>query len=460
MRSSNATVTSRLIASSGDISLIIDKRGRVRDLGFGSDRETIEAARDWIGKPWIDTVTVESRPKIEALLKTTEDTAPSPWRQVNHPSDTGLDIPVMYRALARDTDDHLIVVGRDLRQISELQQQLLDAQHSMEREYALLQQAETRYRMLFTLASEGVLIIDADSRRILEANPAAGEVLGRPSGRLVGRIFPRGFTEQSEDEIEELLAQVRASGSAEDIAARLDGSERDLRVGATLLRRDDGLFYLVRMTTCLSEPAENGGSAVMQIVQRSPDAFVVTDPDGKILSVNATFVELCQLGSEQQALGQPLDRWIGRAGVDVDVLRRNLRQRSQVKQFATTLNPEFGDPIDAELSAVAALDSDPPVLGFVIRPSFRPTNSTSPKLGEPLAHSLQDMTELIGRVPLKELVRDTSDIIERMCIEAALKITNDNRASAADLLGLSRQSLYVKLRRYGFGDSNADNKGN
>jgi DNA-binding protein Fis len=28
-------------------------------------------------------------------------------------------------------------------------------------------------------------------------------------------------------------------------------------------------------------------------------------------------------------------------------------------------------------------------------------------------------------------------------------MTNDNRASAAQLLGLSRQSLYVKLRRFG-----------
>lgn len=30
-------------------------------------------------------------------------------------------------------------------------------------------------------------------------------------------------------------------------------------------------------------------------------------------------------------------------------------------------------------------------------------------------------------------------------------MTGDNRASAAELLGLSRQSLYVKLRRYGLG---------
>jgi DNA-binding NtrC family response regulator len=43
-------------------------------------------------------------------------------------------------------------------------------------------------------------------------------------------------------------------------------------------------------------------------------------------------------------------------------------------------------------------------------------------------------------------------MIERLCIEAALELSNDNRATAADLLGLSRQSLYVKLRRYGLGE--------
>lgn len=460
MRDSSATVTSRLIASSSDISLIIDRDGRVSDVGFGSDRDSLEDASDWVGRPWLETVTVESRRKIRDLLETTEETAPSPWRQVNHPAASGPDIPVMYRALARDAEGHLVVVGRDLRLVSELQQQLLDAQHSMEREYALLQQAETRYRMLFTLASEGVLVVDAESRRILEANPAAGKVLERPSNRLVGRVFPRGFTEKSEDEIDELLAQVRASGSAEDIIVRQEGSESELQLGATLLRRDDGLFYLVRIASRRAEPAESGGQTVMEIIQRSPDPFVVTDPDGMVLSVNAAFVDLCQLGSEQQALGQPLERWVGREGVDIDLLRRNLRQRMQVKQFGTTLNPEFGEPIEAEMSAVSALDADPPALGFVIRPILRASGSSAPKIKEPLAHSLQDMTELIGRVPLKELVRETSDIIERLCIEAALKITNDNRASAADLLGLSRQSLYVKLRRYGISDSSADKKSN
>ena len=55
-------------------------------------------------------------------------------------------------------------------------------------------------------------------------------------------------------------------------------------------------------------------------------------------------------------------------------------------------------------------------------------------------------------MPLKDIVRATTDLIERRCIESALELTRDNRASAAEMLGLSRQSLYVKPHRYGLGD--------
>ena len=69
---------------------------------------------------------------------------------------------------------------------------------------------------------------------------------------------------------------------------------------------------------------------------------------------------------------------------------------------------------------------------------------------------MEHFTELVGRVPLKNLVRETTDLIERLCIEAALDLTGDNRASAAEMLGLSRQGFYAKLRRYGLGDLGDD----
>jgi DNA-binding protein Fis len=36
-----------------------------------------------------------------------------------------------------------------------------------------------------------------------------------------------------------------------------------------------------------------------------------------------------------------------------------------------------------------------------------------------------------------------------MCIETAVQMTGNNRVAAAEMLGLSRQSLYVKLRKFG-----------
>ncbi len=72
--------------------------------------------------------------------------------------------------------------------------------------------------------------------------------------------------------------------------------------------------------------------------------------------------------------------------------------------------------------------------------------------GRELPRTVEHFAELVGRVPLKNLVRETTDLIERLCIEAALELTGDNRASAAEMLGLSRQGFYAKLRRYGLGD--------
>ena len=43
-----------------------------------------------------------------------------------------------------------------------------------------------------------------------------------------------------------------------------------------------------------------------------------------------------------------------------------------------------------------------------------------------------------------------------MCIETAVNLTRNNRVAEAEMLGLSRQSLYVKLRKYGLLNKDTD----
>ena len=81
-------------------------------------------------------------------------------------------------------------------------------------------------------------------------------------------------------------------------------------------------------------------------------------------------------------------------------------------------------------------------------------------LSEVIAASTEGVGKLkglVGHTPLRDVVRQTTDIVERMCIEAALELTGDNRASAAEMLGVSRQSLYMKLRRHQLGGLSEDN---
>lgn len=452
MKSVTNELSATLIAETNDLSLIIDSDGVVRDVAVGHKDPSLEVAMSWIGSPWIDTVTVESQPKIKALLKAEPDHTTLRWRQVNHPVDDQPDLPVMYKTIRMADDDYTVAVGRDLRHVSQLQQRLLDVQHSLERDYARLHQAEVRYRMLFTMASEAILFVDADSRKIVEANPAAGKVLETSANKLINRTFPRGLSDNSNDTIEDLLLRVRAAGRAEAVIVRSASGNKTFRLNATLLRREEGPYFLIRLSTPDDTAKGTISHQVLDVVNRSPDGFVVTDADGRILGANKAFLDMCSIASELQAVNQPMDGWLGRPGVDVNLLLRNLRDRAEVRQFVTTLTPEYGEPFDVELSAVSALDSDEPCFGFVIRRRLNNNNARGAAGSNALPRSLEEMTELVGRVPLKDLVRETTDIIERMCIEAALKMTNNSRASAAEVLGLSRQSLYVKLRRYGIGD--------
>lgn len=460
----DAEAAGALIAAATDLSLVVDAHGIIHDVAFQSDdlADELDTRSSWIGQRWVDTVTVESRPKVQALLRDASLATGSRWRHLNHPSPSGADVPVMYSAVPLGDDGRILAFGRDLRAVSALQQRLVNAQQTMERDYTRFQSGEIRYRMLFQVSSEAVLVIDAATERVVEANPAAEALLerdpGRASGGLLGRRLADAFEPSSMAGVGALIDTVRVGGRADSVRARMPGG-RGFVVAASLFRQDGGSFMLVRLSPIPSEAIEVAlspdKSKLLKVVENAPDGFVVTGQDGTIVTANAAFLEMAELATEKLATGQPLGRWLGRAGVDLDVLIANLRQRGSMRLFATTLRSEFGTTAEVEISAVSVMNGGQPCYGFAIRNVARRISAETPGARE-LPRSVAQLTELIGRVTLKELVRESTDMIERLCIEAALELTGDNRASAAEMLGLSRQSLYVKLRRYGLGDLAAD----
>ncbi|WP_425376149.1 transcriptional regulator PpsR [Rhodoplanes roseus] len=443
-----------LVAAAADIALVVNVHGVIRDMACQSEdlQSALESHGPLLGQTFADTVTTESRAKVEALLRDAGD-AESQRRQVNHPSNRGADVPILYSAI-RLRSGPLVAVGRDLRPMAELQQRLVEAQQSMERDYTRLRHAETRYRLLFQMSPEPVLIVDTASQRVVEANPAAAQTFGEAGRRVIGRPLLEAFEADTVPAVQALLAGVRSAGRSDSTRARLVDSSRAVFVSASLFRQENASLFLVR----LSQPERDGSSAsegkakLLRFFERAPDGIVVTDRDGHVLAANPAFLDLAQLASEEQARGESLERWLGRSGVDLNVLVANLRQIGTVRLFATTLRGELGAQADVEISAAAVANGTDPCYGFTIRNVGRRL-PTDMRAGREMPRSVDQLTELVGRVSLKELVREATDVVERLCIEAALELTGNNRASAAEMLGLSRQSLYVKLRRYGLADA-------
>jgi transcriptional regulator PpsR len=453
-----AEVAAMLVAAASDIALAIDSEGKIHDAAFQRADLPLELKNSdqWIGRSWQATVAEESQIKIEQMLEEAGTRKVSRWREIRYPATRGPDIPILYSAVAIADRKRFVAIGRDVRAAAALQQKLVEAQIAIERDYSKMRNVESRYRILFQMYSEPVLIVDAATHRVVEANPAASMLLGEGPTQLIGKLFPDALLIDDAAAVQTISFAIRSQGRIENVKLRLDNA-KDFVLDGIFFRQDASAFFLLRFATVGPAPRASLAqpdlvSQTLRFFEEAPDPFVLTDRDGRLLRANAAFLQLAQIENEKRAHGESIERWVGKSNVDFDILLSNLRQHRSLKLFSSVVRGEHSSPVDVEISAVTLGEGDSS-LGFVIRNVGRRI-STELDAHSEIPRSREQLTELIGRVPLKEIVRETTDVIERMCIESALKLTGDNRATAAEMLGLSRQSLYVKLRRFGLDDTN------
>jgi len=443
----DADAVARLVGTVGDLAVTVDRDAVVSDVAFPGGDPTGNGPDKWVGRVLRDLVTVESLPKLVEITTAAAAGEQPRWRQVNHPSASG-DVPIRYLGVA-GADGGMVLIGQDLRAQAALQQRLIQAQQSLERDYLRLRQTEARYRMLFDLDSDPVMVVDAESRRIREANPAATALAGVKPGALVGRSLVGLFEPNDQDKVLAYLGSVSVAEGIEPVPAVYSATRTTVSVAATPFRQDRASFYLVRLQAgeaAIAEAAELG--QLRDLIDRMPDAFVVTDDNLRIESANPAFLDMSQDVSAARIKGTSLSNYLGRSAIDIDLIVDQLRAHGSVRSMATVLRGKDGTIEDVEVSAaVGAQDS----YAFTIRSIGRRARDLPPA-DRDMPRSVEQLTELVGRMSLKDIVRESTDLIERLCIEAALEYTSDNRASAAEILGVSRQSLYSKLHRHGLGN--------
>ncbi len=443
----DAELTANLTLAAADLAIVVDHDDVIVDVAYDDPALSKEPVPSWVGRTWTETVTAESQAKIKTLLEEARSGQLAQSREINHTRPDPLDLPVRYRAAPLKAKGMVIALGTDLRPLSRQQQQLVDAQIKMEQDYAKMRQAEARFRLVFQLASEAIIVADAGRDSVVDANAAALELLGKALDRLNGQKLASLFNSVHWSSLTDLLGAVRTGSKPSETMMELS-TGRQVRVTVSMVNISGTAQFLVRLRP--EQPAHGAVSddRITRAVEALPDGFVVTDKSGQILIANNAFADIVGLVNPGDGVGAKLERWLGRSQIDADVMFKNLHEHGALRNFETMLRDEYGSIEEIEVTAVAVSNGDLPCYGFLIR-RFGGTLRAHVEELLPDIQSANRLKQLIGRVSLKELVRQSTDMIEKLCIEAALDLTQNNRASAAEMLGVSRQSFYQKLNRYG-----------
>ncbi|MEM9010580.1 MAG: transcriptional regulator PpsR [Pseudomonadota bacterium] len=447
-----------MIASASDVAFVVSQDGIIRDLSVGGDAVDLTSLPQWRGAQMATLVTEESQHKLRELIEGAVRGEAPQWREINHIGPDGQPLPVRYSAFVTGPDDRVMLLGRDLRTISRLQGRLVKAQLALEQDYERFRQVETRYRVLFETTQEALVLLDADTGRIVDANPPASRLLGREARELNGSMFTSPFDGASQKALGETLAAVRATSNPRTVGVTTRGGEQRFEIRCILFRAARETLVLCRLSSPAGATDETARHdlAIGALVDKASDAIVVTDRTGIIQSANDAFLALAEIPLDDRARGQSLAQYLGRPGLDLNVMLSNAAESGRLSIYATEIRSNYGTTHPVEISTVRLGETDAEGFGFILRDVSR-LEVARGRARSVTPESVEHVMELVGSAPLKDLVRATTDVVERMCIETALQLTNNNRASAAEMLGLSRQSLYVKLRKFGLiGANEAD----
>lgn len=438
-----------------DITLLLDMEGVIREATL-SPMMAAEKVDGWLGKSWVEIAGEAGGDKIRRMVDDARASGISAFRQINQRFPSGLELPMEFTTVLLGGRAGMLAIGKNLQAVAELQSRLIAAQQTMERDYWKLREIETRYRLVFDASDEAVLIVSAANLRIVEANRAAVEALSSSRRRnedLAGRELLHDVAAEDREVVREMLNRVRERGKALSILVRLGAEAKPWMLRGSLITGEPGHIFLLQFTAASNAvvaPVNGAHSTVEALVDHLPDGFVALDEAGVITHANQAFLDLVQVGGKGSAVGESLARWLWQPGADLNALLTNVQRHGSVRMFTTTLRGELGSDTEIEISAAHAENGDGRHIGVMLRNVSRRLPAQGE--GDTLRTALGSISEQIGKSSLRKLVKNTVSIVEQHYVKEALELARGNRTATAELLGLSRQSLYAKLNRYGLDD--------
>lgn len=439
-----------IVATAADVGFVVSHSGMIRSVLVNPNHRSFGKVEQWEGIPIRSVLTPESVVKFDdrvADLRTRHATVRSV--ELNHSDATIWEFPVRYSMHRIDDSGTILMLGRDLRPIAEMQQQLVKAQLALERDYEATREIDTRYRVLMDATRDAIVMVSMTSGRITDLNLAAALLLGGSRQDLMGSAFAQEFEGRRRGEFLESMANLAVADKLAPLELQSRRSQKRMLVVPTMFRAAGEKLLLCRLDPSSADAAvqDELTEHLSALYHNGVEGIVFTDHEGGIRSANEAFLNLSDAANIATLKGRSLGEYLARGAIDLKVLLDNARRNGHMRLYSTKVLTAYQGQIPVEVSATYVNDRPQSFYVFVIRDASRADVMRRP--GGQSDDGMRNVAELVGASSLKDIVADTTDVIEKMCIETAVELTRNNRVAAAEMLGLSRQSLYVKLRKYG-----------
>ena len=440
-----------IISEVADLSIVISDTGTILSVLANPNNASFQGLEAWEGRDIRKTLVQDNASKFDMRLAEYLHSGKSVRAmELNHSGDNGgWEFPIRYSLHRIGPDGAILMLGRDLRPIAEMQEQLVKAQMALEQDYEAQRESDTKFRVTMESSREAFVFVAPRTGKITEINGIAASIAGATREALMGNNFANTFDLiKRGDVIESLNTQALAERPVPvSVVGRKSGDR--FKIFPTLFRASGE-----RLLLCRIEPEQEADAIanslsqnLTALYQQGPDAMVFTDDRGTVLSANESFLDLIDAAHDISVKGRNMADYLSRGSVDLKVLTENAARSGRMRMYPTKMVGEYRNPRAVEISATTIQAGSSTVFAFVIRDASRIEQSRSTN-GPVTNDNVGSVMELVGSATLKDIVAETTNVVERMCIETAVELTMNNRVAAAEMLGLSRQSLYVKLRKY------------
>jgi transcriptional regulator PpsR len=442
----------KIISRISDLALILSSAGKVLGVMTNPSFRIQKSLMLWEGKQLTEELNVESIPKFEKRLQEfisgTENVLPL---ELNHKAGKDYpEFPMRYSFHQIGTDGSILLIGSDLRSTAEMQQQLVAAQIALEKDYEAQRDNDLKFRVLMSATEDAIVYISARNGTILEANATAATLLGKSQSDLTGLPFEQQVEGKTRGTLMEQLINTATKQSSAPVLATVGKVRKPVNLRPTLFRTSGEQMLLCKIAPQDGEHSkpDNLRENMVELFERGIDAIVFVGMDGNILSSNEAFLKLADVTHAQGVKGRSLADFLNRGTVDLNVILDNASRSGAMRLYATKIKSELGADRSIEISTSRLKTGADAIFALIIRDASR-LDTVRPASTQITDVDMGSVIEYIGSQSLKDIVAKTTDVVEKMCIETAVEMTSNNRVAAAEMLGLSRQSLYVKLRKYG-----------